>query len=385
MAIRKNKFIINKNNVIIFIYFFIFFIQELIPNMLFFGQLINIFFGMTLVILLLINKIKFRFNTRFVQNCILVLIFLFFTFGSISFAYNYNGGPSLYLKVLSPLIVSAVIYYNGIDVTFMNKIYYTMTIIITIKWIIVGNENDVFNSSRNMISLYFLFMNCLDIFIRYKNNVKQDFTKVLLTLIFSFMAKGRSGIIISCLFLFVNIFHMGLKKGIRSKIRVALFMTILAILFYYSIDLIDIYLESFDRFGMETARIDYWQQYYLSLTNSILNFLFGTRLTLFYDLKIVDYNLHNAFLMAHANYGLFIFLFLFFTMIVGAFKALKRRNFSIIIIILVLMLKGNIDYVFFHSYCDILVFIIMFYILDLPKDINNYPQKERFVYEKNIK
>lgn len=376
---------INKNHLIITIYFIIFCTQELITGMQLVGQAINIIYGLVLFILLLSGKIKFKNErTKLVQNIMLVVISIFIIFGTISFMYNNNGGPALFLKILSPMIVGAIIYYNHIDTKFMNKIYYLIVLAIIYKWVLVGNENIVFNSSRNMISLFFLFMNCLDIFVRYKNHDRQDYKKVLLTVIFSFIAKGRSGIIISCLFLFITIFKEIFSKGIKSKIKLLLFIIILIVLFIYSLDFIDIYLESFDRFGTETGRTDYWIMYFNSIKDNLFNLLFGTKLTSFYMLKIVDFNLHNAFLMSHANYGLLIFVSLVVLLGLGLITSLKNNNYSIFIIIFLLLSKGNIDYVFFHSYCDILIFCVLFYVIDYLKTLKIHDYifyKERLIYE----
>lgn len=360
------KVYIEKINWLIYIYFIIFVIQEILPNFQVVGQAINIVYGMILFILIIKNRINFKFNA-YIKVLITMIIILFLFFGSLSYLYNNNGGPSIFLKVFSPLIISAIIYYGKVSSRVSNNLFYVITLIIAIKWMIVQDENNIFNSSRNMISLFFIFMTCLDIFLREKNNERQDFFKIIITLFFSILSKGRSGIVIAIALLFLNIIYYILKKGSISKFKLYISILILILFFYLSLDIIDTYLESFNRYGMESIRFDYWYIYVNSMFKNIFNFFLGSNLKNFSILQVVDYNLHNSFFMSHANYGIFIFISIIIISFRALFKALKNKHYSILFIIFFIFSKGNIDYIFFHSFSDVLVFILLFYVADLKK------------------
>jgi len=232
----------------------------------------------------------------------------------------------------------------------------------------VKNENMVFNTSRNTISVLLLFLCCLDIFFREKDGISIDYKKIVITVLLSLLAKGRSGIIISLLFAFIVICHQIFSRKNKSKIKTIIFIVGCCVILAYSINWVDQYLESFSRWGMETNRTDFWSDYADEVNKSVGNTILGANLHNLSILRIYDYNLHNSFIMLHANYGIIPFVFVLITLIYGMISAIKNKKFIMFLFIVILALKGNIDYVIFHSYCDVLFFMIFLDIIKSSKD-----------------
>ena len=311
--------------------------------------------------MLFFKKIKFEnLEETKVVRFILFYAIISFIFGSISYLYNNNNGFYFLFKLLTHLEIAFIIFDNSIYNKFYNKIYYLSILLIIIKWLIVKNENIVFNSSRNTISIFLLFLWCIDLFYLFKNNLSMDYKKMIITLILSLLAKGRSGILISVFFSFLIIAYTLLFKQNSSKLKTILVLIVLAIGISFSIELVDKYLENFDRWGMETIRTEFWNKYINNTRDSLSDILFGSKLTRINMLSLYDYNLHNSFLMLHANYGIIPFYFVVYVILRCIFYSITNNKFYVLLFSIILLSKGNIDYVIFHSYCDILFYLILF-------------------------
>lgn len=352
---------INIKKTILLIYFCLILCQELIPHASVVCQLINICYGFVLLLLFMSKKIAFKnLNGKNVVNFTLVVTIIGLLLGSVSYVFNNNNGFFFLFKLLTHLEIAFIIFDNSTSYKFYNKIYYLSIILIIIKWIIVKNENVVFNSSRNTISTFLLFLWCIDLFYTFKNNLSIDYKKMIITLILSLLAKGRSGILISifCSFLIIT-YNLLFKKDI-SKFKTIIVITSLLIAIFFSLDLVNKYLESFDRWGMETIRTEFWINYINNVFESSENILLGSKLTDVRTLELYNYNLHNSFLMLHANYGLIPLLFVVYEILRCIIFSLKNRKFYIFLFSIILLTKGNIDYIIFHSYFDILFYLILF-------------------------
>lgn len=368
---------LKKGNIILVIYFLIIICQELVPNVSIVFQIINVMYGLFLFLVIGLNRIKFNsFKNKEIINILIKTFLLFLLCGTVSFLYNRNNGIFLIFKMLTHLEISFIIVDKDVSYKMYNKLYYITIVCILIKWIVVKNENLVFNSSRNAISVFLLFLCCIDMYLRQRNGFTVDYKKVLITMILSLLAKGRSGIIISVLFLFFVVCYNIFSKNHKSKFKTVIFILGCCIILVYSINFINTYLESFNRWGMESERGEFWKDYISNLDNSFFNIVFGVKLHDISMLKVFDYNLHNSFLMLHANYGVIPTIYVIWVLSYGFILSIKNKNFEMFLFIFILVLKGNIDYVIFHSYCDVLFFMIYLNIIKDYKSRRTFNAKE---------
>lgn len=249
------------------------------------------------------------------------------------------------------------------------RILYYFIVLLLISFMIFfgGVDNLEMTSSRNTISVMVLFYFSLYIISLYINKIKITMFPILVGLIATMLAIGRSGIIT----FFILVFLFSLLKYSKGKYRVrniltSSFFIIVSLLFLrYSYGFLEVYfpdaISNFQNKGLESIRELIWSDYLDKTFQSIQSLVFGASISGTFLLEKFKDNLHNSFFMLHAKYGLIILLIIISLVIYGLLVFLKTRNFVYFILLIALLFRMQFDYTNFNAQLDIIFIYIVFY------------------------
>jgi len=225
------------------------------------------------------------------------------------------------------------------------------------------------NRSQNMVGFYYMcFVICY-----YWEEIKLGKNRFSLipvcsNLFLSLLLFGRSSILISALFvllvIYVNLRYSNQINRYKQILLILLAVFFIAGYFYSGFSaFIHTGLKRFEDQGTDiTGRSEIWEAYVYHFKYSLKNMFFGVRLDADPEFIRYDGNLHNSYLIAHSFFGLFC-LYIFYRIIKAiSFKGDKLFCSSILLLILV---RGSTDGLFFVNYNDYLLFTLVFVLYPL--------------------
>lgn len=225
--------------------------------------------------------------------------------------------------------------------------------------------------SQNMVGFYYLCFVVLYYFEEFKRGVvNYSIYPALSSLVLSLLLFGRSSIVIS-IFLMIFILYFNLKKSNslnKLKILLLLSSAVIISLIYLNSFILNFLELGLSRFGQEgtdlTGRSEIWKTYINHFFGNLKNLVFGVPLNSDYIFIKHDRNLHNSYLIAHSFFGLYAF-YLFFIIA----KSLKFRSeyYFLSFLLILLLIRGFTDGIFFVNYNDYVLFSIVFFINPLKK------------------
>lgn len=246
---------------------------------------------------------------------------------------------------------------------------YLGIMLILIKYISVGDMNEIFsNSSRNYVSVLLLYSLTM-YYIKAEKKIR--ILPALMTFIVCVIAIGRGGIISSGLLLVFVILIKLYKKRNSSYIMlfflllsffIAIFIAILTD--YYTFE-ISVLFERFAERGMkDTGRIPIWRGYLLRSIENGVYFTFGAPIDSIPEAMKWNGNLHNSFLFIHAYNGILLFATVIMLIIYSITKAINERNMIYVACFLTFIIRGFLDAVFWGSGLGTPVFMafLLFYL-----------------------
>jgi len=198
----------------------------------------------------------------------------------------------------------------------------------------------------------------------YRRNGKIKLWPGLVSMLISLLMIGRGGIIASGLLLFSvsSLKYYFENKIKRLKLIVGSLLLVVALMIFfgsYFIEFMGHSLERFNKMGtVSTQRAFIFHEYMRLLTFDFKNFMFGFPLD-DYVFKLFDLNLHNSYLSLHYFLGGFGLIVIFLI-----FKCLFTRGMLLYrCLLLVLLVRGVSDQIFFFSFNDVIIFYLIFLIL----------------------
>ncbi|WP_319549672.1 hypothetical protein [Desulfogranum marinum] len=204
-----------------------------------------------------------------------------------------------------------------------------------------------------------------------------SFIPALLCFFVSFLAEGRSGIIVSLLLLISVLFLMDNSRCSRYYKYVAFFCKVTG--FVVFIIALVIFNESLHdkleyfynkKFDISTRNI-IWLEYIRNL--SLLDWLVGFDLQSDAFFKSYHSNLHNSYLMAHARFGIMavpLVFFLWFACISGMLD--KQRRF-LAVVLFCLLLRIFTDKFAFVGHYDFVIYFYAIYLLTIRPHLGKIP------------
>lgn len=355
------------------IIYWIFFINSMcwlftsVPNIVIF--FIRMAIGsISIVYCLLHNKLR---------NSIMPLVFIFVytMFGILSNIYNGNADlielcwPVAFMG-LGILIIN---YIPSISLTkWFLLLFYS---ICGIHYYIYGMLDATTLKSVNSINvMLFMLYSLLVISIYFNENYASKPLTLLLFSVLSLLCVlvsvgrsggGRSGVIIFTLILISNlvflIFNQQQHKKVHKLSIIVVFLVLLVLIFSCTDGLI------YDRFsylqtrGFSSPRILIWIDYIKIATESLSNLLLGADYMFKTELlEQFSENLHNSLLMLHAKYTLFMVFIVIMFMIYSFYFYLKKKAYALVVCLIMLFIRMNLDYTNFNAPLDTILVCFLF-------------------------
>lgn len=217
--------------------------------------------------------------------------------------------------------------------------------------------------SRNMVGFYYFQYTIFYYIEKYRYTKKIEFWPAILSLIISFLAIGRSNIIVSILLLFVILIYKLNKANFSSKLKYSIisvfFLTIIFLMKNAVFSAIVYSFQRFQKVGIKSGPREWIAEIYLNkMKSSIDNFIIGFPLD-HEAFELFDYNLHNSFFSLHYFFGGFalIIVYLFFKTIFFKKGKLIYKSF-----LCLLLIRGITDQVYFINFNDIIIFYLFYLI-----------------------
>lgn len=257
-------------------------------------------------------------------------------------------------------------------------LYSVATIFLIICFVTSPDSYQIFyNRSRNYISVFEIFLLFMASIIADKTNNKLPDWMIYTTVIVCIMAVGRGGIIASLLILVLHVLYkVHTEKYYTKKITkiVVLLIGIVSVVILFTIFqdyIIEKFFPRFGHTGIESRsstravskRLLMWSMYIDTCFHSLKMILLGANpypIT-FRVNDILDFNLHNSYLMLHTFYGIIGII----VMLVYTIKFIRNfwnaKNGEIVIIFIGFLVRAFSDHCFPGCLSGIVMWIAIFY------------------------
>ncbi|WP_168405687.1 hypothetical protein [Acinetobacter indicus] len=316
---------------------------------------LSFFFSIGLIFLSLLKILKI--------NKLLLLFFIFsifiYTFlGFLSPNYEFSKLILSLLYIFSCIGYALILFFNKNNLILSKIIYLGFLVFLLFHFISMGflsfeEFNNIFYaSSRNVVSAALICLLLNLILISKINNKDLSFFYYLSCLLFCVLLYGRTGILISILLLSYKIITY--FKNLYSVFLLVIFLFVGNFYLGYFLG----FLENNTNLskGLESPRSMLLNEYLNSIFLSNKNLLFGSDINKCCQYAVLfNENLHNSFLYAHSRFGIISFIyFILFTLFV-----FFTRNFLVIFIYCVLILRYFYDELGFFGVFDISFYILL--------------------------
>jgi hypothetical protein len=332
--------------------------------------------------------LKFYIGSEFlIVNNIVAFLFILFSFGTtLYFLYKLKYRSFIFIFILIFLISSIITLlfssnyrmqdlilifsYIGIGIMpifhrlnhFIYKIF-AFLFIAYFLYLISNNvdANEVFNASRNFISIFLLILVGYHIISSYQNQVSPSFLLIVLCFVISIWSVGRGGILT---FAFLTVFYPFVTKmKIRNRlVFLILFSVALYYVFYfYGEYIFSIGFARFQSMGIQDSRTDINAEYISVSLTKIQNLMFGSPFGDVISIRDVEGNPHNSFIRLHVYFGIIGVILFFSTFILSLIRLLKMRAYLLVYLFFALLLRAFTDSAAFHGVFDPLIYYLLFY------------------------
>lgn len=304
-----------------------------------------------------IKPVKLHYNLLLYPS----LIFLIFLVEVLFFSgYFRKEEAILWLCVAYSSFFYAYFMYVNKYRILINKVFllvYIFFIWYFIFTVFLGFNNiDIYNNilpgySRNILSAIVIFLTFNLALSYYQVNQKTPIFYIILCFLTCLFLLGRSGIIVSSLFL---IFHMFFYY--KNNLNL-LFLFLFLFYFIFGFDVIG-YLQDHSNFknGLESSRSDLIDEYMTGLFYSNESVFFGRDYDECCSLALsYNGNIHNSFLSGHAKYGVLHTIFTIFLLIFIIFF----RNWYITLLAFLIFIRYFYDQMGFFGIYDISILYLI--------------------------
>ncbi len=231
----------------------------------------------------------------------------------------------------------------------------------------VGISADVLlaNSSRNGINEIIILYTAITYILLYEKNEELPSIYAIVCLIVSLYSEGRSGIIVSAVLLLAIIgYNYLINKKISVNCIAYIMMVIIGVLFVAFIfreNIVSI-LNRFIARGFDTPRYEIWREYFQALRDKPAGIIFGGKYIDPYYPLIFSHkgNLHNAFFMLHANYGIVGLCIVSILLVKCIRRICIEKNYVKAVLLFVLILRSMFDWTAFPANYDVLFYYFFF-------------------------
>lgn len=332
-----------------------------------------------LMYLVIISILEFKFLKA---NFNKVKFFVLFSLISmISFvlrdSYN-NASLGIFFMFYPILLLSYQQKQIGSQIQLILLVIYSSFVLLHV--IPGGDANDIFvNRSRNIVSFYCLILVIHYYIEKYRYQKQIPLWPALLSMTISLYCIGRAGILTSALLLSLIVFMKLRKLNFIKTLKYGVLLLITSIISAaYGLQLmvtnfIDLSLFKLRDRGLDDSSRELVVLNYLNdMFDNIFNFILGVPLDNNSVYSELEFNLHNSFLNAHYYFGIFSLVIFFYI-----FKAFFKKGGDLFYkgLLLVLLIRGLSDKLFFTGFNDVIIFYLIFLISERV-DINRVNSQE---------
>ncbi len=312
-----------------------------------------IILGVTLTLFLAIKLL--RNSLIIVVMCTLIVLSLITSIFSNNYRIEDNILSFTYFGIaLIPIFIT-------LSYKFFKIFAYSIICFFIIQIIKGVDPNEIFDVSRNYISVLLLiglgyhFISC------FQNDKNPSFFILIVSLAISIWATGRGGIITFSFLLVCYSFIVNVKTKYKLLIIILILIICLAAYIYLYDLLFEFGLGRFENMGLEGERSTMNSDYLHNCLSSIRYFLFGCPYVEIPSIVEVDLNPHNSLIRLHVYYGIVGFVVVVFLILTSILNFIYNKYLLYLFLLLSLILRSFTDSVAFHGSFDPLIYFLLFY------------------------
>jgi len=290
-----------------------------------------------------------------------------------SFLYNGNIRPNNLAWIWSYLGVAMLLFEYGANRKLSLFTYYVFCLYFLYLSIFGGIDyrNALGQNSANYVSVLLIFCVCV-YYVALKQFTIKEFSYIpLLVLMFlSAWAANRSGIMCMGVAIpMVVVINRKLSAKSHHQLRFVLTLIVftvgIVLLSNYLVDYVSSLTAKRESVGMASQRSYIWREYVNGSFDNIGNLVFGvpTKLPQYTFLSHYAGNPHNSFLMLHAKFGILGFLTVLVFVIKTISISLKRKDYLILVITILIVVRSFFDWCAFPGLYDVFYYYMIFYVL----------------------
>lgn len=263
---------------------------------------------------------------------------------------------------------------EGLDDRYILIAIYVNCAIISLNIVRHGLGNAVMGElSNNFVSVLLLIPTIVYYTRLEKERKRIPVLPALAVTVSSFLAVGRSGIITSAMLLLFILWYITISdKNWKNAYNQTLFRIVIVIAgiavvfvlisFIGRLQSLPIF-QKFTRYGMYgTGRAGMWEEYLETMRPSLKSVVFGVNYKYLPLMVRYKNNLHNSFFNLHADYGLFVLLFVIYLFLLNCRECLKKKQWIYLSMMIVFFVRAFTDRIFGggSSATPVLFFILLY-------------------------
>lgn len=347
------------DNILIVLFLILFCVLHIFQNIP--SILVNGIIAFTGILCYLVVLLKYKFDNKWI-------VISFFAAFLMAISIIVNGNASFFeiIWIFSFIGLALLFENSNISSRTLLIIFLFVVGVFAIQAILGIDPQDALNiGSGNNISTFVIFYALLLYIKRYDEGKGIIYWPAILSLVISLWGNGRGGVL-SCLVFIVALFLYDClynKKYKLSKIirfAIALMIFIFIVNRFFS-QYITIFIQKLDRYGSNSIRTTIWKEYIDGALNNFDNLFLGvnTRDERYRWLSFYAGNTHNAFLMAHAKFGLVGFGYIVCNILKSIIIFLKKNSSFLVVIFIAWFLRSMLDWTGFPGIFDVMFWIFL--------------------------
>lgn len=323
-----------------------------------------------LIVIGALGILRLIFDREICRIELLCFILLYFLTGLINVILIKN--QSIIDVINSILFIGISIIMFSYPMTYGQGVvlFYGTALIFAISAVRGVRPANILTSSGNFISVYLILATGF-YYVGVNNTNRKMTLRNLIPPAVCFLvcvwAMGRGGILSSLLLLLMitvfYIFNRVEKNALRYFIIALLILVLLGYLALSGINLKDLFfsLGKWNTRGADASdRMTLWTAYVDKMKGNPLSFLFGAPLDQIPEIHSFENNCHNSFIQLHAYNGIVMLLIFIFLYVRACLFCFKKKEMTILSVLLTLFVRGMTDKFIFGQYGMILMVYLIF-------------------------
>ena len=303
-----------------------------------------------------------------IMNSAVIFVCIYTFSGFISWVYNRNADIQELLWPIGFMGIGLLFTVFTISYRITSVIYLVFIIMISSLVILNGGMvNSEYSAIRNGVSVGSLLFFSMHMIAAYQNKATVSLVYPLLMLFVNFMAVGRSGVLVSllCVAFFVLFSYKSGKAHMRESYLIIVCIILLSVCcaFLYIVYphiFLDV-MDNFSRRGLKSGRLNMWGDYILQCWEYFPNILFGSRIEGTELLNMFRENLHNAWIMLHAKYGITGVILCLYLLTRAVYRLVRNSNMYLLTPLVLIFFRMNFDYTNFNGLLDSVLIVYIVY------------------------